>query len=43
MDLHKLFDSQSLEWGDNGLELCLHEDGIKPVLITDSFEDVQLD
>ena len=40
MDLHELFDTQSFERRYNGLELSLHEYGIKSVLIADSFEDV---
>ena len=43
MDLHELFDSETLKGRDYGFELCLHEYGIKPVLVAYRFEDVELD
>ena len=43
MDLHEFFDAEAFERRNNGLKLCLHEYGIKPVLITDRFEYVELD
>ena len=43
MNFHEFFDAEAFERRYNGLKLCLHEYSIKPVLVTDRFENVELD
>lgn len=43
MNLHKFLDAETFERRHNRLQLLLDEYGIEPILITNRFEDVQLD
>ena len=43
VNFHEFFDAEAFERRYNGLKLCLHEYSIKPVLIADRFEYIELD
>lgn len=43
VDFHKFLDAKAFERRNNRLELRLHENGVKSVLIAYGLEDVQLD